>query len=143
MKKPVNIKVLFIAGFGPITRDQKTSRKLYEDRLGISFEEMGDGYLHTDKMEGTKYFALWPLSQAATSCFGTDIWPEDIPVPQAWLELEVEDIEIATEELRKLGYKLLMAAYKEPWGQTVTRFLSPEGILLGIVYTPWMRQENQ
>jgi catechol 2,3-dioxygenase-like lactoylglutathione lyase family enzyme len=143
MKKPVNIKVLFIAGFGPITKDQKASRELYVDRLGISFEEMEDGYLHTTEMEGAKYFALWPLSQAAVSCFGTDIWPEDIPIPQAWLELEVEDVEITTEELGKLGYKLLTAAHKEPWGQTVTRFLSPEGILLGIVCTPWMHQKSQ
>jgi len=27
---------------------------------------------------------------------------------------------------------------EEPWGQTVSRLLSPEGILVGIVYTPWM-----
>jgi hypothetical protein len=135
--------VLFIAGFGPIISDQKASRELYIDRLGISFKEMEDGYLHTEEVEGAKYFALWPLSQAAVSCFGTDIWPEDIPVPQAWLELEVEDVEVATEELGKLGYKLLTAARKEPWDQIVTRFLSPEGLLLGIVYTPWMRQGNK
>ena len=28
---------------------------------------------------------------------------------------------------------------KEPWGQTVTRLLSPEGILIGITLTPWLR----
>ncbi|MGF6303006.1 hypothetical protein OKW43_005763 [Paraburkholderia sp. WC7.3g] len=33
-----------------------------------------------------KSFALSPLSQAAQSCFGKDVWPDDIPVPQAWLE---------------------------------------------------------
>jgi len=113
------------------------------DNLGLSFKEMDGGYLHTEEMEGTKAFALWPLSQAADSCFGTDTWPEDIPVPQAWLEFEVEDIEAATEEMGKLDYRLLVAARKEPWGQIVTRFLSPEGLLLGIVYTPWMRQKNQ
>ena len=143
MKNPVNIKVLFIAGFGPIVKNQKASRELYIDRLGMSFKEMEGGYLHTEEMEGAKYFALWPLSQAAASCFGTGIWPEDIPAPQAWLELEVEDVEAATGELGKLGYRLLVAARKEPWGQTVTRFLSPEGLLLGIVYTPWMRQKSK
>jgi len=143
MKNPANIKVLFIAGFGPIVQNQKASRELYVDNLGLSFKEMDGGYLHTEEIEGTKAFALWPLSQAADSCFGTDTWPEDIPVPQAWLEFEVEDIEAATEEMGKLDYRLLVAARKEPWGQIVTRFLSPEGLLLGIVYTPWMRQKNQ
>ncbi len=143
MKDLKNIKVLFIAGFGPIVQDQKASRRLYVDTLGMSFEEMDGGYLHTQLIEGVKYFALWPLSQAAASCFGTDTWPKDIPVPQAWLEFEVEDVETATEELEKLGYKLLMAVREEPWGQTVTRLLSPEGILVGVVYTPWMRKERK
>ncbi len=139
MKNQANIKVLFIAGFGPIVQNQKASKELYVDNLGLSFKEMDGGYLHTEEIEGTKAFALWPLSQAADSCFGTDTWPEDIPVPQAWLEFEVEDIKAATEEMGKLDYRLLVAARKEPWGQIVTRFLSPEGLLLGIVYTPWMR----
>jgi len=136
---PKNIKVLFVVGFGPITQDQEASKKLYADTLGISFEEMGNGYLHTETVEGVKYFALWPLSQAAESCFGSSKWPEDLPVPQAWLELDVEDIDSATEELERLGYKLLVSARKEPWGQTVSRFLSPEGILVAATYTPWMR----
>ena len=42
------IKVLFIAGFGPIIRDNDASRRLYMDALGISFKEEEGGYLHTD-----------------------------------------------------------------------------------------------
>ena len=106
----------------------------------MSFDETEGGYLHTEKVEGVKHFALWPLSQAAASCFGRDTWPKDILIPQSWIEFGVEDVETVTEELEKLRYKLLVAAYKEPWGQTVTRLLSPEGILVGIVYTPWMRE---
>ena len=26
-----------------------------------------------------------------------------------------------------------------PWGQTVTRLLSPEGLLTGVTFTPWLR----
>lgn len=133
------IKVLFIAGFGPIIRDNDASRRLYMDALGISFKEEEGGYLHTEEVEGAKAFALWPLSQAAESCFGSKEWPDDIPVPNAWLEFDVEDIGAATEELQIQGYKLLVSARKEPWGQTVTRFLSPEGILVGVTHTPWMR----
>ena len=134
------MKVLFIAGFGPITRDQETSKKLYADALGISFEEMDNGYLHTGEVEGAKAFALWPLSQAAESCFGSSDWPANLPVPQAWLEFDVEDIDSATEELRRMGYKLLVSVRKEPWGQIVTRFLSPEGILVAVTCTPSLRQ---
>jgi catechol 2,3-dioxygenase-like lactoylglutathione lyase family enzyme len=133
------IKVLFIAGFGPIIRDNDASRRLYMDALGISFKEEEGGYLHTEEVEGAKAFALWPLSQAAESCFGSKEWPDDVPVPNAWLEFDVEDIGAATEELQTQGYKLLVSARTEPWGQTVTRFLSPEGILVGVTHTPWMR----
>jgi hypothetical protein len=31
---------------------------------------------------------------------------------------------------------------KEPWGQTVTRLLSPEGLLVGLTYTPSMRESG-
>ena len=75
------IKILFIAGFGPIVRDVAASRKLYGETLGILFKEEGGGYLHTEALKGAESFALWPLSQAAQSCFGKDSWPGDIPVP--------------------------------------------------------------
>jgi len=84
-----NIKILFIAGFGPIVRDVAESRKLYREFLGIPFTEETDGYLHTEVLRGAKSFALWPLSQAAQSCFGKDSWPDNIPVPQAWLEFDM------------------------------------------------------
>jgi hypothetical protein len=32
------------------------------------------------------------------------------------------------------------APRKEPWGQTVTRLLGPEGLLVGITHTPSMRK---
>ena len=133
-----NIEILFVAGFGPVTQ-QPASRSFYETTLGIAFDEMSDGYLHTQKLTGTRYFALWPLGHAAESCFGTSEWPQDIPAPQAWIEFDVADIQAATKELESQGYKLLVAAREEPWGQTVTRLLSPEGLLVGITHTPWQR----
>jgi len=30
----------------------------------------------------------------------------------------------------------------EPWGQTTSHFLSPEGLLLGVTYTPWMHEND-
>jgi hypothetical protein len=133
-------KILFIAGFGPIVRETTASRKLYSDILGISFKEESGEYLHTEALKGAKSFALWPLSQAAQSCFGKDSWPEEIPAPQAWLEFDVEDVEKATAELESRGYRMLVKNKKEQWGQTVSRFLSPEGLLIGISFTPALRE---
>ena len=136
------VKVLFIAGFGPIVRDETASRQLYCEALGIRFKEETGGYLHTERLEGAKTFALWPLSQAAHSCFGKDSWPDEIPAPQGWLELDVDSLERATTALAARGYRMLVKNKKEPWGQSVSRFLSPEGLLLGITFTPSMRDEK-
>lgn len=134
-----SIKVLFIAGFGPIVRETAESRKLYGDVLGIRFKEESGEYLHTEALQGARSFALWPLSQAAQSCFGKDSWPDDIPAPQSWLEFDVESVETATADLESRGYRMLVKNKKEPWGQIVSRFLSPEGLLVGVTYTPLFR----
>ena len=138
----VGTEVLFIAGFGPIDRNVAESRALYCDGLGIHFKEDAGGYLYTSALQGAKHFALWPLSQAAQSCFGTDSWPDNIPVPQAWLEFEVENVEKATVDLESQGYRMLIQNKTEPWGQTVSRFLSPEGLLVGVTFTPSMQKNK-
>lgn len=139
MEQIGNMKILFIAGFGPIVREATASRRLYSQDLGISFKEETGGYLHTEALGGAKSFALWPLNQAAQSCFGEDSWPNELPPPQAWLEFEVENLEKATAELESKGYRMLVKNKKEPWGQTVSRFLAPEGLLIGVTLTPSMR----
>ncbi len=130
------MKILFVAGFSPIVTDMAASKELYVQALGLPLE--GD-YPMTERLEGVKHFGLWSLSDAAKSCFGTDEWPSDIPVPQANIEFDVDDVERGAEELERSGHKLLHRAKTEPWGQTIARLLSPEGILIGLSYTPWMR----
>jgi hypothetical protein len=142
MEQFTDSKVVFIAGFGPIVRDGDASSKLYREVLGISFKEESGGYFHTEALKGAKTFALWPLSQAAQSCFGRDSWPNDTLVPQAWLEFDVDSVESATAELEARGYRMLVKNKKEPWGQTVSRLISPEGLLVGITFTPSMREER-
>lgn len=139
MEKLKGIKVLFVAGFGPVVQDVTTARQLYGKILGIAFKEETGGYLHTESLEGAKSFALWPVSEAAKSCFGAASWPNDIPVPQAWLEFDVEDLEEATAALEAQGHRMLVKNKKEPWGQTVSRFLDPEGLLIGVTFTPLLR----
>ncbi len=89
-------------------------------------------------------FALWRLADAAESCFGGETWPGDLPVPQAWLEFDVDGhdaVADAAGELERAGYRLLREAELEDWGQTVARLLSPEGLLVGIAHTPWMHNQ--
>lgn len=84
--------------------------------LGLPIEP-GD-YPATDERDGVKAFALWALSGAAASCFGKKEWPNDVPVPQAWLEFDVESADAVTaagDELVKKGHRLLMPK-EEPWG---------------------------
>jgi hypothetical protein len=99
-------------------------------------------HLHTETLEGAKTFALWPLSQAAQSCFGKASWPDEVPAPQAWLEFDVDNVEQATRELESQGHRMLVKNKKEPWGQTVSRFITPEGLLVGITFTPSMRRQK-
>lgn len=137
-----SLKILFVAGFGPIVRDDAASGKLYRDVLAIPFKEEAGGYFHSEALPGVKSFALWPLNHAAQSCFGSASWPSTIPIPQAWLEFDVEDVEQASAVLEERGYRLLRRNKKEPWGQIVSRFLSPEGLLVGVTFTPSLREKS-
>ncbi|MDE3177008.1 MAG: glyoxalase [Pseudomonadota bacterium] len=139
MPEHKTLKVRAIAGFGPIVRNGEESHKLYREVLGIAFDEETGGYLHTERVAGAKTFALWPLSQAARSCFGDNVWPEGLGVPQAWLEFEVDDVEEATNILTGRGYTMLVRNKTEPWGQVVSRLISPEGLLVGVTSTPQPR----
>lgn len=99
----------------------------------------GDDYYHSEQIAGSKHFGVWPLAQAARACFGRPDWPAEHPVPQASIEFEVDDaaaVDQAAAELADRGFPLLHEARLEPWGQTVARLLSPEGLVIGISYAP-------
>src|SRR2546430_7557798 len=100
----------------------QANQAFYQEVLGLPLE--GDAsYLSTQHLDGVKHFALWPISGAAQSCFGTESWPADLPVPQGWIEFDVDDVSAATAELENKGFRVLLAAKQKPWGQTVTRLL--------------------
>jgi hypothetical protein len=50
----IGMKVLFVAGYGPITTETKESAAFYRDGLGLSFQEEADGYFHTEDLQGVK-----------------------------------------------------------------------------------------
>ncbi|WP_350348121.1 VOC family protein [Agromyces sp. G08B096] len=135
--------VAFIAGFGPIGTDDGASHDFWAGSLGLPFHENEPGYFHTEEIPGAKAFAIWPLSQAAEATFGTPSWPADRPIPQAWIEFDVhapEEVATAVDQLRERGLEILVEAHLEPWGQTTARLQSPEGLLVGVSFTPWMHR---
>ena len=109
--------VQFVASVAPIVRDADAARAFYRDALGLSFEGEAGDYLFTHELEGTKHFGLWPLAEAATACFGTNLF-------------------LFTPTLNNKGCRLIHEARTEPWGQITARLLSPEGLLVAVCYTP-------
>ena len=134
------VEVRFVASVSPIVQDGAAARRFYADALGLTFEGGEGDYVFTESLDGVKHFGLWPLSDAAQACFGSSSWPADIPVPQASIEFEVDDVAAAAEELQGKGYRLLHGARTEPWTQVTARLLSPEGLLVAVCHTPWLRQ---
>jgi catechol 2,3-dioxygenase-like lactoylglutathione lyase family enzyme len=134
------MKVLFVAGIAVVAADPPKSRELFVDALGLPLEARpGDDYFHSERIDGTRHFGVWPLPHAAQACFGSDEWPAEVTVPQASIEFEVEDVSAvadAAAELEERGFRLLHPAREEPWGQTVARLLSIEGLIVGISYAP-------
>ena len=138
--------IQFVTSMAVITPDPEQSWALYVSALGLSLRAAeGDDYLHSEDIEGAKHFGVWPLRQAAQACFGSEQWPADRTVPQASVEFEVADpeaVERAGAELESGGFTLLHPARTEPWGQTVTRLQSVEGVIVGISYAPSLHRRT-
>jgi len=140
------VDIQFVTSMAVITPDPEQSRKLYVSALGLPLQAAeGDDYLHSEDIEGAKHFGVWPLRQAAQACFGSSEWPSDRPVPQASVEFEVADpeaVDRAGAELEEGGFTLLHPARTEPWGQTVVRLQSIEGVIVGISYAPSLHRST-
>jgi catechol 2,3-dioxygenase-like lactoylglutathione lyase family enzyme len=136
------MNVRFVAGVSPIVESAPSARRFYGEQLGLPVQaEPGSDYTEVT-MDGLKHFGLWTLADAARSTFGRDQWPESIARPQATIELEVDDVPAAVDELRERGLEVVQATRLESWGQTTARLLSPEGLLIGITYSPALRDEG-
>jgi catechol 2,3-dioxygenase-like lactoylglutathione lyase family enzyme len=137
--------VVFIASVAVVAADPPQSRRLFMDALGLPLEGEGDGYYSSGSIPGSKHFGVWPLSEAAQACFGTPAWPAGRVVPQASIEFEVENadaVAAAGGELERAGFELLHPARTEPWGQTVTRLLTSDGLIVGISYAPPLHDDE-
>ncbi|WP_435199730.1 VOC family protein [Janibacter sp. GS2] len=134
------MNVLFVAGFAVISSTPGHDVRLFVDTLGLPLRPPTSvptaEYRYSERIDGTKHFGVWPLSEAAYACFGTEQWPATHPIPQATIEFEVDDVESAAAELHEHGYGLVHEVRTEPWGQVIARFQSADGLLLGACSTP-------
>lgn len=137
------MEILFVSGVSPIVRDPISAQRFYRDALGLPLlaNAQNTDYVAMDGFGGVKHFGVWPLADAAQSCFGVREWPASVPVPQATIELELrspEAVDDAARELEARGYSLIHGKRTEPWGQVLARLLGPEGLLIGLSFAPWM-----
>lgn len=132
--------IRFIAGFAVITTDAANDKRLFTENLGLSLSPpvtvSDSAYLYTEDLPGAKHFGVWPLDEAAQACFGRPTWPDSHPVPQATIEFEVDDVEGAAQELAAAGHRMVHPTRTQPWGQTVARFQTGDGLLIGVCVTP-------
>ncbi len=141
------MRIVFIGSLGVIVRDRRSGRGLYSKDLGLPLKKpRGGDFLYTQKLPGSRYFGVWPLSEAARACFGRSRWPGNRPVPQMFIEFEVGDrseVASAARELRSRGHLLLHEPRTDPWGQTVVRFQTEDGLLVAVSYVPWMHRPQR
>ncbi len=114
--------ILFVAGFAPIVPNPVEGASFYRDTLGLPLQVVSGDYLAVDGFDGSKHLGIWPLVDAAQSCFGSPVWPDHIPVPQATIEFEVADVDEAVAELRAQGHTLIHDPRVEPWGKQLRAF---------------------
>jgi uncharacterized glyoxalase superfamily protein PhnB len=139
--------IQMIASFAVISTDPAADRALFVGTMALPLHGPesveGSDYLFSDQIEGARHFGVWPLSEAAESCFGTKAWPDTHPVPQASVELEVgspDEVDAAVGTLQRSGHRMVHASRTEPWGQVIARLQSNSGVLVGVCFTPWYHQ---
>src|SRR5213078_3632357 len=54
----IPMEIQFVASVAPIVRDTEVARAFYGDALGLSFEGSDGEYVFTQKLDGTKLWAL-------------------------------------------------------------------------------------
>ena len=135
------MEIEFVSGMAVIAPDPAQSRGLYVDTLGLPLTSEGGDYFHSEHIPGAKHFGVWPLSQAAQACFGSEQWPAAPrhSAGQHRVRRRRHDPR-AGRRRRVVGRGLRAAAPGAPGavGQTVVRLLSPEGAIVGVSYIPSM-----
>ena len=120
------MRVNAVVAIAPIVADTERSTRLYRDDLQIDLYGEPPAYQGTEALDGVTHFGLWPLTEASRTCFGQEVWPEELPRPQVCIEFDVDDPHGAASELDRAGYRLLTRNDDD----NVVRFVSPEGLVI-------------
>jgi catechol 2,3-dioxygenase-like lactoylglutathione lyase family enzyme len=135
------MNVQFINGFGAIVQSESSARRFWGEQLGLPLKfAPGSSYTEVALPGLKRNMGLWTVRDAASSIFGDAEWPAGVPQPQANIEFEVDDVAETVAELAQRGLRILQGTKLEPWGQTTARLLSPEGLMIGVVFTPDLRE---
>lgn len=119
MRKNTKIKVKRIVA-NIDTQDISAAKRFYKDVLGLSVL-MDHGWLKTYGLDEKMSIQISFASQGGS----------DTPVPD--LSIEVEDVDVALESMKKAGFVIEYGPIDEPWG--VRRFYvrDPFGKLINIL----------
>ena len=130
------MEVLFVTGFSPIVADPATSREFYAGALDLPLDHEEGDYVFTETLPGVKHFGLWPLSQAAQSCFRVGALAGG--ARRAASHRRVRGARRRRSRRGTPGEGLHADALGEDraLGSTIARLLSPEGLLVGLSHIP-------
>lgn len=144
--KALFMNVLFVAGFAVISNKQSEDLRLFVDVLGLPLRppmSVPDSeYRYSEGIAGVKHFGVWPLSEAAHACFGTETWPATHPIPQSTIEFEVDDVEAAAAELHREGYGLVTRSERSRGGKSSLAFNRQMASCLGSAPHPIWRTRS-
>lgn len=127
-----------VAGVGEIVEDVDAAVAFYRDVLGLEVEYDGEGAYADVKVSGIAHYGLWDRRAAAESILGDRALADQVPLGFA-LGFEVDAVDADSTTAEQRGLALIQQPKTEPWGQVVSRFLLPSGLVGEFSETPWAR----
>ena len=117
-----------VSRIAEIVDDVDTAAQFYREVLGLPVDHQPGGSYSVVKVPGVLHFGLWSRAAAAEATFGDRNAVERIPLGFA-VEFEVDSVGPAADAIGERGWQIAQAPKKEPWGQALSRFFLPSGML--------------
>jgi len=128
-----------LAGLAEIVEDVDAAVDFYTGVLGLELEKRMNQDYAILKAPGVLHFGVWSREAAAEATFGSRDATDRVALGFT-IEFEMNDIDTASQQLDKTQPGLVHPVRTEPWGQKVSRMLSPSGAVIGFAQTPWARK---
>ena len=130
-----------LAGVAEIVDDVNAALAFYRDTLGFEVkQQMGDDYAVV-VVPGVLHFGIWNRGTLRSRPSARDA-ADRIPLGFT-LEFEVDNVDVAAEEIAAGGMAIVQSPQLEPWGQKTCRAIAFGGGLVGFAETPWGRTLKQ